>query len=252
MLHLQGQGGGTGRAAGQLPALGHSLGTCHPCVTYPGCLGHLTAPTTPLLRAQGDFVGQMLLIEDAPSPSQEPGCQARVLPQSQVWQGLCQARERGGSKRRRAGWSWWDHCRGVCCILLPAQGQSLQPCHVLSMTVQWMAEEERVSVPCPPWVGDPEASRILGSTPSQSPALGSPKGSCLPETWVKEQALGKASAGAFGSVTRVCLASSVGSRLEKLEKITATFKAHLHTHCRAISGFNLWSAPGAEKHFACM
>lgn len=56
-------------------------------------------------------------------------------------------------KQRRAGWSWWDHGRDAGCILLPAWGQSLQPCHDLSVLVKWMGEEEKVPAPCPPWVG---------------------------------------------------------------------------------------------------
>lgn len=67
-------------------------------MTHPGCLGHLAAPTTPLPRAQGDFRGQVLLLEDAPGSSRDPGCEACVLPQSQVWQGVCQAEEEEAAK----------------------------------------------------------------------------------------------------------------------------------------------------------
>lgn len=70
----------------------------------------------------------------------------------------------------------------------------------------------------------------------------------MPDLWLQGQVVGKASAGAFCPVTRVCLVSSIGSKLKKLEKKYAKFRAHLYPHCRAISVSKPCSALGVEKY----
>lgn len=137
-LPARGQPRGTARGPGDL------LPGCW-CMTHPGCSGHLTAPTPSWLGAQGDFGGQMLPVEDAPSPSRSPGYEACVLPRGQVWQGLCQAEE-----EQEAAKGQWERCRDARRILLPAWGQSLQPRRDLGVLAKWLGEEERVSAPHPP------------------------------------------------------------------------------------------------------
>lgn len=84
----------------------------------------------------------MLPVEDAPSPSWGPGCEACVLPRGQVWQGLCQAEE-----EQEAAKGQWECGGDARRILLPAWGQSLQPRHGLCVLAKWLGEEERVSAP---------------------------------------------------------------------------------------------------------
>ena len=160
--------------------------------------------------------GQMLFLEDAPSPPQRQGYKARVLPQSQVWQGLCQAEEEEAAKGAGlagpggtvAGMGIASSCQHGARAASPTvisacrrsrwvrRRGSLRPVprgweQTLKPVAAWAAH------PPPPDLqlrGVPRAARCR-----------------LPNGWAEERALGKASAGACSPVIRVCLTSNVSS-----------------------------------------
>lgn len=112
----------------------------------------------------------------------------------------------------------------------------------LSLLQKGMGEEQEVSAP---WMGaNSESSGSLGSPSSQFPPSRSPRGAT---SLVCGYRNGQSLCWGCSSVTRLCLTSNVGQKLEKLEKIVVKFSVRHARHCRTIWVSRPQPAPGAEK-----